>query len=228
MKSLLTFSGVEVISRQPRPGTSRHQNFPRRNPQILNGVRVLPGPRTPFDNMKTLTIDYLKECIEYNPEVGTMVWKERPRKHFRTKVGWLRANTQCAGKSAGCMDAKGYSRIRISNNLHHAHRLAWLLIHGVWPVKHIDHVNGNKWDNRIANLREATVSQNMRNSRIRKDNLTGVKNVRQDKRKCGSWHTTLRIDGKNKHLGSFSTKEAAEECVRKARVLHYGEFANHG
>jgi len=51
MKSLLTFSGVEVVSRQPRPGTSRHQNFPRSNPQILSGVRVLPGPRTPFDIM---------------------------------------------------------------------------------------------------------------------------------------------------------------------------------
>lgn len=174
-----------------------------------------------------MTAEYVRECLDYDPETGAFTWKIRPRHHFPTENGWRRVNAGYAGKPAGCFDSKGYLRVRIANELHHGHRLAWLLTHGDWPREDIDHANGNKHDNRITNIRQAKCAENLRNSRLRKDSSSGVKNVYMDKRD-GVWRVYLTIGGRQRHLGGHASKADAEAAAKEARIQHYGEFANHG
>lgn len=128
------------------------------------------------------------------------------------------------GKIVGRSDGgKGYWRISIGGIHYAAHRLAWLCVNGFWPEFQIDHVNGIKSDNRIANLREASNSQNTMNQGLRVDNSTGHKGVFEDKR-TGRFRARITIDGKSKNLGFYSTIELAAEARRGAAHLH-GEFA---
>lgn len=93
------------------------------------------------------------------------------------------------------------------------------------PVGKItDHINGNSLDNRKANLRWCSHQENLRNSKLRKDNSVGIKGVRLRK-PWGTYYTTIRVDGKYKWLGSFRTKEAAGEAYAKAAIKYYGKFA---
>ena len=105
----------------------------------------------------------IKVLLEYNPDTGELTWRISSGKAKRSSV-------------AGCV-IKGYRKIGIQGRYFPAHRLAWLIHHGVDPVSDLDHINGDRDDNRIANLRIATQSQNMHNRRADKDNTSGYKGV---------------------------------------------------
>ena len=180
----------------------------------------------------TITPEYLRECLDYDPETGVFTWKERPREHFKAEKGWKLTNTQRAGKLAGSFTSHGYWRITFTRGgksvIHiRAHRVAWAIMYGVWPEGDIDHINGLITDNRLCNLREATRSENARNMKLHQRNTSGVKGV--------SWHNSTRKwaaglmhNGKHLHFGLFTHKSEAEEVVRVARMRIHGEFANHG
>jgi hypothetical protein len=157
--------------------------------------------------MQTLTIDQLHEVLDYNPETGIFI-----RKCHRG-----------VGGKAGSHDTNGYLGIRVNVTRYLAHRLAWFYVHGSWPANDIDHINGVKDDNRIANLREATATQNMRNIDAPKHNTSGIKGVCYDKRNS-KWMAYIVVNGKFKNLGRYANLEDAGKAYENYSLSTFGEF----
>src|SRR5690349_3962600 len=110
--------------------------------------------------------DYYAECLDYNPDQGTLTWKFRPERHFATERGHRIFNSKYAGKTAGVF-ANGYVQVRLGSQLLYAHRIAWMIANrcDIPGGYIIDHHNGDGSDNRVVNLRLATSSENNRNQR---------------------------------------------------------------
>lgn len=159
--------------------------------------------------------------LSYDPETGIFVW----RHDIRLKTGALRI---AAGDRAGSAHPRGYRQIQIVLDDKpigmKEHRLAWLFVHGEWPADQIDHINGDRADNRIANLREATNSQNMMNRKLNANSQSGIKGV-SFHRGSQRWRARLQYEGKRIHLGDFKNKEAAQIAYEAAAKRHFGEFA---
>lgn len=163
-----------------------------------------------------LTAERLREVLCYSPETGLFTWKGTAR-------GRQGGNTYI-GRTTGSPDHRGYCRICVDGHLYLAHRLAWLYAHGRWPAAMIDHVNGDKSDNRIANLREATMAQNKMNVCAPRTNKSGFKGVSWNS-DAGKWMAYIRAAGKSYNLGRFDTPEAAHAAYAEAAARLHGEFA---
>jgi hypothetical protein len=129
------------------------------------------------------------------------------------------------GEIAGSKDGHGYVQIMINGKRYKAHRLIYLMFCGSLP-KVIDHINGIRDDNRIENLRPATLEENARNAVRRICNTSGSKNVYWYARH-GKWMVAIKVDGRQKHIGYFDTISAAEAASIAARNKHHKEFARH-
>lgn len=173
-----------------------------------------------------LELDFLLECLDYNKETGVFIWKVRPVKHFKNSAICDSQNSRVSGTVAGRISNNGYIGISIRKHRYLAHHLAWFICHGRLP-KFIDHINGKRDDNRIANLRECTYSQNNSNTRLRSDNVSGLKGASYVAER-GKWIAQISVNGKNKNLGRFATAEEAHAAYCRAADLFYGEFSNHG
>ena len=122
------------------------------------------------------------------------------------------------GKPAGTIDTYGRLLVSKDKRQYFAHRLAWFYVHGVFPDKDIDHINGDHSDNRIENLRLVSHAENMQNHRsARSDSATGIIGVMQRNRKRSPWYAEIRLNGKKKYLGSFATKEEAQQAFLIAK-----------
>jgi hypothetical protein len=161
-----------------------------------------------------MTQEQLKSLLHYDPDTGVFRWRETIGQRAK------------AGAIPGKIDKKGYRHIKIKGRVMLAHRLAWLYVHGQWPVGQLDHANRQPDDNRISNLREATAAQNMHNQGIRKRNKSGIKGVCWHKA-SNRWLASLGFNGKSVYLGIHKTKQAAAAAVRAARERLHGEFARH-
>lgn len=161
--------------------------------------------------MTNLTQARLRELLHYDPETGIFT---------RLATPGYRGNYR-AGTASACVSTTGYVVIRVDGRLYVAHRLAWLYVHGELPPEDVDHIDANRTNNKLSNLRLATRSQNMQNQRKpRKDNTSGFLGVTFDS-KNKRWRAQLQIDGKNKGLGRYATPEAAHAAYLKAKVaLH--------
>jgi hypothetical protein len=160
-----------------------------------------------------MTQNELKELINYDQDTGIFTWiKSRPGVH--------------AGNQAGTINNYGYAVITVNKKLYRAHRLAWLYVYGINPKDQIDHINGNRSDNKITNLREVNNNQNQFNSKIRKDNTSGVKGVvwRPANKK---WQARIRVNNISKSLGYFEDLELARLAISEARIKYHGIFARH-
>lgn len=171
------------------------------------------------------SIDYLNECLSYNPETGKLSWKKRPSNHFKNLRSENGFDTRFTDKEITSV-LRGYVRFELDSSSFYGHRIAWKLFTGKDPVNDIDHINGNTLDNRIINLRECTHTQNMRNQGIRKTNTTGYKGVTVHTFKSGNsrFKATIRNEGKYVHLGLFDTALEASMAYIKAVELFRGEF----
>ena len=130
------------------------------------------------------------------------------------------SNRSKAGSFSKTKDRYGYVLVSIKNKTYLAHRLVWLFVHGSWPDGDIDHINRIKDDNRPINLRIASKSQSRQNIGVQKNNKSGFKGVWLHKQ-TGKWCSSISINKKNKHLGSFNTKEEAHLAyVTASKVLH--------
>jgi len=149
------------------------------------------------------------ELLDYDPDTGIFTWK-------------VSKGSQRAGTEAGTLN-NGYSIISIDGKNHRAHRLAFLLSHGHLPDE-LDHINGDPSDNRIENLRPATRSENNRNTGKNSKNTSGKKGVSWDKQR-EKWQANARdSNGKKKHLGRFTTVEAAYVAYNDFAIKLHGEF----
>ncbi len=155
-----------------------------------------------------LTVEELRRRLHYDPQSGVFTWQESGR------AGWV-------GRKAGCMSDWGYLIIRIDGKGISAHRLAWLYMHGTWPEHQIDHINRDKLDNRIGNLRDVAQAINQHNrASARADNKSGRLGV-SFQRRAGKWIAQIQANNKRHFLGYHATPEAAQEAYRAAkRVFH--------
>lgn len=126
------------------------------------------------------TAEMVRRLLDYDPETGIFRWKERTPDMF--EEGKTPAKDRCkswnkrfSGKIAGYIDGQGYISISIYRTFYKAHRLAIYYITGLWPIEEVDHINRNRKDNRLTNIRECTKSNNQHNTSCRKDNSSGYK-----------------------------------------------------
>lgn len=123
------------------------------------------------------------------------------------------------GDEAGYTDAYGYRRVYISGKNYAVHRLVWELVHGVSPTKPLDHIDGNKQNNRISNLREVTPMENSQNRvNARKDSSSGVLGVGFHQ---GKWRARIRVNKKRIELGSFDSLEDAAAAYQNAKKIFH-------
>jgi hypothetical protein len=159
-----------------------------------------------------VTAGRLREVLSYDPETGVFVWRERLS--TRTRVGDV----------AGCpCKTNGYVLIRIDGRGYYAHRLAWLYMHGSFPPDEIDHRDGDRANNKLDNLRACSHAQNQKN-RPRQRNKSGFKGVRLERR-TGKWFAAIASNGKQTHLGTYHTPEAAHAAYCAAAANLHGDFA---
>lgn len=167
-------------------------------------------------NTSALTVERLRELLDYDPETGVFRWKERPEHCSRDK-SW---NTKWCGQVAGTLSkANGYIIISIGKRNFYSHRLAWLFVHGEWP-RLLDHRNRIKSDNRLKNLREATVSQNAQNTPLKSNNTSGYRGVSFFK-KNSTWAAQVNSFGKHIHLGYFKTPQEAARVALSWRKENF-------
>ena len=159
--------------------------------------------------MTSLTLEQAWAAFHYCPDTGNFYHKRRT---CRKEVGAI----------AQFHRGNGYYRLRVGGAQHYAHRVAWFMTFGTWPLV-IDHINGNPSDNRIANLRECSVRENCLNKRARKDSASGIKGVYL----CphGKWKAVITVDKNSRYLGYFDTAEEARRAYDEAAVELHGEFA---
>ena len=162
-------------------------------------------------------VDTINKYLSYNPVTGILSWKR----------GLKYAKQRQEGRPAGTMSKGGYLRLSIERRMYANHRIIWKIVTGSEPDGVVDHIDGNKLNNRSNNLRCVTQRQNLYNSVRRTDNTTGYKGV-----VYSDWHRgylfNIRVNGKKITSPVFRTPEAANDYVMQVREKGHGEYACHG
>jgi hypothetical protein len=158
--------------------------------------------------MKLIDLERLKELLDYDPETGLFKWKVH-----------LKYSPRYEGDLAG-YNNEGYVKITIDGLSYRAHHLAWFITTGNWPKLEIDHINGDKSDNSISNLRDVTRIVNMHNKGEYKNNKTGYTGVHWYPR-YEKFAAQIRTNGKCKTLGYFETAEEAHEAYQEAKLKQH-------
>lgn len=158
----------------------------------------------------TVPIERLNELLAYDPATGRLTWK-------LTRNGRIKA-----GDRAGCLGRLGYFCVCIDFVQYGSHRVGWALHTGSWPAGDIDHINGNRADNRIANLRDVPRAENLQNQRrAHRDSRSGILGVYL--MADGRFISRITKDYKRHELGIFSTAaEASAAYLTAKRLLHAG------
>ena len=154
---------------------------------------------------------HVKELLQYNHDTGIFIWAAP---HRKVRIGDI----------AGTITTNGYRVITIDRIRYRAHRLARFYMTGEWPENDIDHINRDRDDNRFANLRLATRSENHANRGMRIDNTSGLKGVHWHKQRQ-KWTAHIKHNGKTVYLGLFESKDEAYKAYCDAANAHFGTFA---
>lgn len=160
------------------------------------------------------------KLFTYDEDEGLLRWRydriSRLKNHLTIKAK--------AGDVAGWINDSGYRVVMFLNKKRRASRIIWLIQTGIYPKHEIDHKNGNRSDDRFHNLREATSSQNHCNVKKYSNNRSGFKGVSWSIQRC-KWRVTIRVRGKQTHLGFFHDVNQAALAYRNAAPIFHGEFA---
>lgn len=162
-----------------------------------------------------LTPEFVRDWLEYHPETGEF---------FLRRKTHSRDNTRNLSDALGYTDGRGYVHFSFFGRKYKAHRMAWFYTFGKWPAAAIDHINGDRTDNRLNNLREATILENSFNRHAR-TSKTGYRGVYEDKNNEGivvGYYAQFNKE----YLGYFSTPEAAAEVVNQTLIERGGVYAN--
>lgn len=160
-------------------------------------------------------ISELRTNFLYNPETGVFTnINQRQRCYNDSVAGYIK---------------EGYIVLTYKGKKYLAHRLAYAFMTGEFPPEgyEVDHIDGNTTNNTWSNLRLATHSQNMHNSKLRANNSSGYKGVTWHKH-ANKWIAQIQVNGNQIYLGSFNSAEEANSAVMQARVKLHQEFTNHG
>lgn len=175
----------------------------------------------------TPSVEALRELLVYEPETGLLFWRPRGAAWFRDHRRAAAWNARYAGTEALTVRRRGgYLAGYVLRKDCKAHRVAWALSYGAWPIGEIDHINGDAGDNRIANLREVTRIENCRNMSRRRCNSSGVIGVMWSKRQH-KWLAKITVNYRVFSLGSYQSFDEAV-AVRKRAERQFGFHENHG
>jgi len=164
--------------------------------------------------------------LEYDPDTGCLFWRHRPRELFETLNAFKSWNTKFAGRETfHFIDRHGYNYGMLFRKTYKKHRIVWLMCYGQLPDK-IDHVNGDRKDNRLINLRSVTTAENCKNLGRSKSNTSGVTGVNFVK-SVGKWNARICCGGIRVNLGYYSEMSEAVSA-RKNAELTFGFHPNHG
>lgn len=176
------------------------------------------------------TPDELRQLLRYEPETGKLFWLPRGVEWFpegeRRNNACAIWNSRFAGKEALAALSNGYKHGAILGQNYPAHRVCWSIFYGEHPSLLIDHINGDKVDNRIINLREVTNSENAKNSKMHVGNKSGRTGVFRDEAR-NIWIAYIMSEGVRRHLGNFTEFSRAVEA-RSAAEIALGFHPNHG
>jgi hypothetical protein len=164
----------------------------------------------------------LEKIIAYDPNTGKAWWRVTIAPRAK------------AGEEIGHVTCEGYRRVKIKGRMYLVHRLIWKLTYGVWPSYEIDHIDGDRLNNKLSNLRDVPKAMNQRNSRLRADNFSGLVGVRQVYYPTKYW-VAQWFDGKRKNkwfsVSKYGDETAKEMAIqyRAARVRELGGYTErHG
>ena len=157
--------------------------------------------------MKTISIERLRETLEYSPETGLFTWLVNRQKALIGKPNKELLNT-------------GRIQVRVFGNKYLAHRLAWAYLYGEFPKHQIDHINGDPSDNRLCNLRACTRAENHQNMRIQSNSTSGYIGVSWHKLRQ-KWRASITLNRKHIHIGMFPTAELAYAAYCKAKSEYH-------
>lgn len=157
-----------------------------------------------------LTAEKLRELLHYDPETAVFTWKVST------------TNSVKAGDVAGYVNNGGYLLISIQGRAYQAHRLSWFYTYGEWPKASIDHINRNRLDNRIANLRDVSHKQNLQNASKRSDNTSGYTGISRH-RLAGKWQAHITHNQKSIYLGLFENLEDAVTARKAAERFYWAD-----
>jgi hypothetical protein len=157
-----------------------------------------------------MNIQRLKELLTYDPETGIFTWN-------------ICSGNARVGAAAGAIKSNGYITIGIDKKRYHAHRLAWFYIYNEWPLLDIDHINRIKTDNRLCNLRVVSRSENLLNTKVRKDSLSGFNGLYWDESRK-RWAVRAWVNGAVKHIARVKTLAEALKLRKNAESAYRGEF----
>lgn len=176
--------------------------------------------------LPNITPELLRQLIHFDETGEKYFWKKRPLEMFKSTwdmnaFNGRDANTQTLNAAP---NSAGYIQIRIFGKKYLAHRVIWAFHYGKWPEGQIDHINGDRADNRIKNLRVVSSEVNGKNKSLRSDSKSGCLGVRYAKNR---WRAAITIKGKNIHLGTFIDRQDAVTARKDAEKV-YGFHKNHG
>lgn len=172
-----------------------------------------------------MTPQMIDTFLNYDPVTGVFIWKNRELEMFKTYRAFIQWNKRYAGTIAGSVKNNGYVFISIKKKIIRAHRLAWFITYGKWPVFQIDHINGNPSDNSIKNLRDVPPSVNAKNKRLSDKSGTGFPGVYLHQ--SGKFRVKGMVNNSQKHIGYFENLDDAV-IARKVFEANNGFHANHG
>lgn len=173
----------------------------------------MPMPRRPRVALNPDNHDALLSLLDFDRDTGVFTWKI------------TRGGSAKSGTIAGAKDKNGYINIRVLRKLYKAHRLAWFYVHGKWPSQDLDHVDRDKTNNAMANLREASSAQNVANSLVRIDCKANLKGVRLANGCKNVWVARITENGKRRTIGRYNSPSIAYEAYCEAARAHFKQFA---
>lgn len=174
---------------------------------------------------ETIDIETLRQLIWGDPETGKLYWHFRSASYFTSDIQYKIWNKRFAHREAFTANSgQGYRQGAVLGVMLKAHRVCWALHYGEWPNNQIDHINHDRSDNRIANLRTVTISENCRNRSLPCNNNSGHVGVSRNGIK---WKARLKMNGVDHYLGLFNTIEDAVAARNKANSAN-GFHRNHG
>ena len=179
-------------------------------------------------DFEKVTIAKLQALLAYDPQTGLVSWRPRGLEMFSSEKVCRYWNEQNAGRAITRVDSSGYGCLRsiLGRTVYlPLHRIAWVLHYGEWPAGIIDHINGNKLDNRIENLRVVTDAENLSNKSLYRKNCSGVPGVRR-KTIRSAWEVTIGDRGRQRRTTTHCFGEAVR--LRRSMEAQLGYHPNHG